>query len=212
MVAADVADPDGRAWRRRVPVRGGRSAPSGAARRPAGAWRTIRRCTRGRPSPRCRARRRSDEVGVGLGAALVVAHVLDPGRGLVGLDPERAGPRGRAAASSAGRRRGGGCGAARPSASRNVGDVLLVDRYSTLISIGPLRGLMSSATCGSCPAVERVEVELGPRRQRQAQPDRARPRASPRRPRAAPSAGPGASATLPQSQLPSAMPPKAAVW
>ena len=62
---------------------------------------------------------------------------------------QSSGSPGRATASSAGRRRAAGCAGARPSASRNSGMSRSSIRYSTVIEIGPLRGLRSTPTCGS---------------------------------------------------------------
>ena len=83
-------------------------------------------------------------------------------------------------------------------------------RYSTLILIGPLRGVSASSTFGS---VQRFSGSTS---------SSARAGSGSRRPtvpaatiaaeaQSRACAGPCTSATVPQSQLPSAMPPKAAV-
>ena len=117
-----------------------------------------------------------DAVGrgcVGLGPAHVVPDVLHPGRRLVALDPEPRVARCRAGASSGARRRARRMRWRSAMASRNSGTSASSIRYSIEIAIGPLRGRMSMPTSRLGPAVERVEVELGPRRQRQPEADRA---------------------------------------
>ena len=46
------------------------------------------RCTFGGSAPLCSAWMRSPIAGIGLGAALVVPDIFDPGRHVIGLDPQ----------------------------------------------------------------------------------------------------------------------------
>ena len=84
-------------------------------------------------------------------------------------------------------------------------------RYSTVTMIGPLRGSISSATCGSRQRLSgsRSRVASGGSGRAQAEGG-----ADHQRPAAASSACsvPKCTVSQPHTQLPPAMPPKVAIW
>ena len=108
------------------------------------------------------------DLGVGLGDALVVADIFDPGRRVVASrSTVRGFSRSRSQRPVAARRRGGGCGRRSAITARNSGTSSSPMTYSMVIAIGPLRGFEVERQLRLLPAVERVEVERGCCRQRQ---------------------------------------------
>ena len=83
--------------------------------------------------------------------------------------------------------------------------------YSIITTIGPLRGLMSSARCGSRNRFSGSRFSAVWSGNRTHRPMSA-PTSISAAEESSATSGPCASAMTPQIQLPSAMPPKVAIW